>query len=354
MISAAWYEGRWWWRLFYPLLLPLSWLFSFVAARRRVTNQATAQPLAVPVIVVGNITVGGTGKTPVIIALTQYLQSRGLKPGIVSRGYGAHAPFYPYAVTPQSNPKEVGDEPLLIAQTTQCPLVVGPDRHAAAQQLLSDNDCDIILSDDGLQHYRLARQFEICVIDSERLLGNGRCLPAGPLREPSERLREVDLLIANGLQPISLEQLGLTAGRLGTEKAKGLPLISSMKLQPSYWVNINSNAQKTVDAETQQESFPWGEGSVHAVSGIGNPQRFFNTLDSLGVVSTTQAFDDHHRFSAQDFLQAAGRPVLMTAKDAVKCGEFAADNWWYLSVEAQFDRVFGRALENFLEQQCLD
>jgi len=344
MISAAWYEGRWWWRLLYPLLLPLSCLFTFIASRRRVKHQAAAQALAAPVIVVGNIAVGGTGKTPVIIALAQYLQSKGLKPGIISRGYGAQAPFYPYAVSASSDPREVGDEPLLIAQATQCPLVVGPDRLAAAQQLLKEHACDVILSDDGLQHYKLARQFEMCVIDSQRLLGNGRCLPAGPLREPSRRLREVDLVITNGQQSVAPEQLGFK-----TLAAQKLPAISAMQLQPTTWVNVKNGRQQAVYHEGVLRPTPWGGCAVHAVSGIGNPQRFFSTLDTLGVVSTTQAFDDHHQFCAEDFLLAAGRPVVMTAKDAVKCRDFAADDWWYLSVEAQFDGLFGRELDRFLD-----
>ena len=344
IISAAWYEGRWWWRLLYPLLLPLSWLFSFVAARRRSSHQAALQPLSVPVIVVGNIAVGGTGKTPVIIALAQTLQAKGLKPGIISRGYGASAPYYPYPVTTQSEPDEVGDEPLLIAQATQCPLVVGPDRHAAAQQLLRDNNCDIILSDDGLQHYKLTRQFEICVVDAQRLLGNGRCLPAGPLREPPSRLGEVDLIISNGLNPICFSQLGLTAETLGPQA----PLISAMQLQPSLWVNVKNAQRFAVFSGAEQQSFPWGAESVLAVSGIGNPERFFKTLDGLAVTATTQAFDDHHPFCKQDFVQAAGRPVVMTAKDAVKCHAFAAENWWYLSVEAQFDETFARSIDHFL------
>jgi len=207
-----------------------------------------------------------------------------------------------------------------------------------------ENDCDVILSDDGLQHYKLTRQFEICVIDSQRLLGNGRCLPAGPLREPKARLFDVDLIVTNGNHPVSVEQLGF----VDTSIAKHLPAMSAMQLQPSYWVNVKSGRQEAVFDTTKIRHTPWGAEPVHAVSGIGNPQRFFKTLESLGVQSTTNAFDDHHRFCAQDFSQLSDRPVVMTAKDAVKCRAFASDNWWYLSVDAQFDQSFKQSLEQFL------
>ena len=334
MISAAWYEGRWWWRLLYPLLLPLSWLFSFVAGRRRVADQAAATPLAVPVIVVGNIAVGGTGKTPVIIALAKDLQARGLNPGIISRGYGSSAPYYPFPVTPHSKPVEVGDEPLLIAMNTQCPMMVGADRYACAQTLLAEYNCDILLSDDGMQHYRLPRQFELCVTDGARGVGNGRCLPAGPLREPVERLAEVDLIIING--ELSAANRSLFSSLLSDDK------LSCMQLQPQCWVQVSTGEEQPLDQR------PWGDRDVVAASGIGNPQRFFDTLGTLGIKCENRAFDDHHPFCANDFADLNGRALLMTAKDAVKCRDLAADNWWYLTVAAEFDDAYNAQLDRIV------
>ena len=322
---AAWYEGRWWLRL----LTPLSGLFSALAARRRRRQTAAAEAIAAPVIVVGNITLGGTGKTPLLIALVKHLQTRGYTPGVISRGYGGHAPHYPYRLTTDSKPESVGDEPLLIFQATACPVVVGPDRAAAAKQLLAQSDCDVILSDDGLQHYRLARALEIAVIDGQRGLGNGCCLPAGPLREPPSRLQEVDLVVVNGDETQSHPAL------LGVAR-------HSMTLAPSGWYSVQDNKHLPV------AQLPCDNG-VAAVAGIGNPQRFFNTLAALGVKAQTRAFADHHHYCPEDFAFAGQGALLMTAKDAVKCQAFARPNWWYLGVDAQLPGPFWQALETRLD-----
>ena len=320
---TAWYQGRWWlW-----LLWPLSLLLVGIAALRRLWQQGRATDIPVPVIVVGNITLGGTGKTPVIIALVNYLRERGYKPGVVSRGYGSAAPNYPYLVTPSSSVAYSGDEPLLIALETGGPVMIGADRVVAAQALIAEHGCDVLLSDDGMQHYRLQRHWEVCLIDGQRGLGNGLCLPAGPLREPGRRLRSVNAVITNGGQ---------------------VPEISNdhcwtMELQANAWVNLHDGRS------VPTKPLPWGKaGGELAMTGIGNPQRFASSLSELGLEPELTAFPDHYQFSEQDLSFAANRVLLMTAKDAVKCQSFAAPDWWYLSVQAVIDQRFYAQLDNFL------
>jgi len=327
----AWYQGRWWLYLLYPL----AWLFRTLAARRRRQQQRQNQqlaPLGVPVIVVGNITLGGTGKTPLLIAIAKYLQRQGYRPGIISRGYGGQAPYYPYTLSSNSRAAEVGDEPLLIFRETGCPVVVGPDRRADAEALLEAHACDIILSDDGLQHYRLPRSIEIAVVDGQRGLGNGLCLPAGPLREPPQRLTEVDLVVFNG----------------DTTLVTPLPVDSqphTMRLAPSCW-------RAVVDQSEKPLLQPPCETEVWAVAGIGNPQRFFNTLAQLGLKPKTQVFPDHHQYQISDFAFVQDSPLLMTAKDAIKCQTFAQPNWWYLAVDAKLGERFWHQLSEKL-QSCV-
>ncbi|GAB3107564.1 tetraacyldisaccharide 4'-kinase [Aestuariicella hydrocarbonica] len=321
----AWYEGRWWlW-----LLWPLSLILQGIAGWRRTRLMRHAQTLPAPVLVVGNITLGGTGKTPVIITLVRYLRSLGLNPGVISRGYGGHAPYFPYLVTPQSPVDESGDEPLLIALETGCPVMVGANRVQSVETLAARHHCDIILSDDGMQHYKLARDWELCLLDGQRLLGNGLCLPAGPLREAPGRLREVDCVILNG----------------GTDKPD-LPVdveALRMSLIPKYWCNVLTGERVGLD----QLPFLALPG-VHAVTGIGNPERFFTTLRELGIAVEGQAFPDHYAFSEADLAHIGTKPLLMTAKDAVKCRNFAKPDWWYLSVEAELPQAFYTQLHAFL------
>jgi tetraacyldisaccharide 4'-kinase len=326
-ILSAWYEGRWWlW-----LLLPLAWLLQLIAWLRRHWLIIHAKPLTVPVIVVGNIAVGGTGKTPLIIAVAKHLQAQGRKPGIVSRGYGGHAPHYPFDVTSTSDPAHSGDEPLLIAMETECPVIVGSDRVKSAERLIEKFGCDVILSDDGLQHYKLARQFEICVVDGRRQMGNGFCMPAGPLRESPARLNDVSCVVVNGDQ-------GLTTATSA--------VVANMELKPSVWRRVDGQAEQAVD------QLPWADkpGLVKAVTGIGNPQRFFDTLETQGLSVEGKAFADHYAFTEADLAFAADEPLLMTAKDAVKCQTFAKPSWWYLVVEAHLDSAFWELLNNFLEK----
>ncbi|MGY4532447.1 tetraacyldisaccharide 4'-kinase [Pseudomonas sp. TE3786] len=303
----AWYQGH-------PalrLLWPLECLYRAVVQGKRqrfLAGRGEIYRAPVPVVVVGNITVGGTGKTPIILSLIAHCQARGLKVGVVSRGYGATPPQLPWRVRPEQSASEAGDEPLLIVQRSGVPLMIDPDRSRAVRTLLEQEPLDLILCDDGMQHYRLARDLELLLIDAARGLGNRRCLPAGPLREPVERLQSVDAVLLNGAASDSAEGFGFT-------------------LQPSALVNLRSGERVALD------HFPAGQ-ALHAVAGIGNPQRFFNTLEALHWRPIPHAFADHAQFDAAQLTFSSALPLVMTEKDAVKCRAFAADDWWYLAVDA--------------------
>ncbi len=313
-------ENRWYGRPGWLLLLaPLAILFSLVALLRRRIQRRQARPQGVPVIVVGNVSVGGTGKTPTIIALVQLLRAAGFHPGVVSRGYGGLVQDIEL-VDAASRAAEVGDEPLLIHRHGACPVAVGRERSAAVARLRQAG-CDIVLSDDGLQHYRLARDREIVVIDGRRGLGNGWRLPVGPLRESPRRLREVDWVLLNGDSALPLP--GVTT--------------ATMQIKPVVWRNLNTGEKIPLGAE-----FP----GAAAVAGIGNPERFFTSLGVLGITAECRAFADHHPFQIEDFEFAADRPVLMTEKDATKCEAFARSNWWALQVQAQLPEAF---VQDFLQ-----
>ncbi len=282
--------------------------------RRRQRLRHTAEALPVPVIVVGNIAVGGTGKTPFVIWLVERLREWGWRPGVISRGYGGSAPQYPFAVCADSDPSHCGDEPLLIARRCECPVVVAPDRVAAARALLAQSAVDVIVADDGLQHYRLGRDLEICLVDGARGLGNAALLPAGPLREPPQRLREVDLVVANGP---------------GWDDAALRPL--RMQLHSEQAHNLLSGAAQPLAAFRGRR--------VHAVAGIGRPARFFEMLRAAGIDAIEHPFADHHAYVPAELAFGDALPVLMTEKDAVKCGAFAAPAWWAVPVCAQLDPV---------------
>jgi tetraacyldisaccharide 4'-kinase len=297
------------------LLLPLALLFSMLARMRRIAYRfgllkVVSAPL--PVVVVGNLNVGGSGKTPLVIWLVKQLQARGYTPGVISRGYGGSGEMS--AVHAASSPGVVGDEPVLIARRTHCPLWVGGDRAAAANCLISSNpQVDIIISDDGLQHYRLGRDVEIAVIDGQRQFGNGLMLPAGPLREPISRLDKVDAAVVNGGQ----------APRMAVSAF-------AMRLVGNEFVNL-------ADPSKRKPAQQFGKMNLHAVAGIGDPERFFAQLRSFGLSITPHAFSDHHPFTASDVEFANADAVLMTEKDAIKCASFARDFWWALPVDAQID-----------------
>lgn len=320
-LTNSWYRPS----LVSLLLRPVSWLYRLIISLRRQAyrNGLFEQlPLPVPVIVVGNISVGGSGKTPFVIWLAQYLQNQGWHPGIISRGYGGKADHYPCSVHLDSLAAEVGDEPLLIHQRTQCPVVVAPDRVAAGQQLLAENSCNVIITDDGLQHYRLQRDMEIVIIDAKRGLGNQLCLPAGPLREPLSRLETVDFTIFHG-------------------ESDSQRLTMQLQLQQAVQLK-NNNHQKSLTE--------FAETPVYAFAGIGHPQRFFDQLQQLGLTIIPHAFADHHAYTEADFQFAEAYPILMTEKDAVKCQGFATENMWYVPAEAKLSPSLGPAIDQKLRE----
>ncbi|ROS00282.1 lipid-A-disaccharide kinase [Sinobacterium caligoides] len=302
------------------LLKPLSSLVAAVAHRRLVKATSVASP--VPVIVVGNLSVGGTGKTPVTVYLVELLRRQGFNPGVISRGYGGKAPSSPFDVQSDSLGAESGDEPLLIARRCGCPVVVDPVRPRALSFLLAKYSCDVVISDDGLQHHALARDVEIVVIDGARGLGNGLCLPAGPLRESADRLTTVDFILHNSRQA-DLSMYCLDAGALPPQHVFGL--------NPGQAVHCLSGRRVSLSALPQLPT-------VAALAGIGHPQRFFTMLEGLGVsLQATHAFVDHHQFRREDLASIEGELILMTEKDAVKCRDFADERCWYVPIEAVFD-----------------
>jgi len=317
-IVRSWYQKSLW----LYLLAPLSLIYFLLTFIRRLSFRVgilSAFKPAVPTIVVGNITVGGTGKTPVVIALVKALRNKGFKPGVISRGYGSHAPNYPYAVTASSSPLHSGDEPLFIAQNTAAPVVIGANRQQAIAMLLTDNDCDVVISDDGLQHYALKRAIEIAVVDAKRGFGNNWLLPTGPLRECVSRLSQVDYIIGNGEGVLQLPN--------------AIPFYP-MQLQAQALQSIDTNAVVAID------NWPYGK-RVHAVAGIGHPERFFTSLRQLGFDPVEHAFADHYNFSHDDFQFSEPLPIIMTAKDAVKLGNMQPpENSWVLPVEAAIEQSF--------------
>jgi len=308
-IEQGWYRSIW----HNIVLLPLHWLFWLVVLLRQMVYAVfPPKPVSVPVIVVGNITVGGTGKTPLITWLAQRAMQLQMRVGIVSRGYGGQSAGYPLWVGPNTAVAECGDEPWLLQNRLGCPVVVDPVRRRAVEALAGK--VDIILSDDGLQHYGMPRVAEIIVVDDKRGLGNGWLMPIGPLREPAARLQSVDRVVSNGsdfvLQPLELRN-ARTGSAIDWIKFEGKP--------------------------------------VHAVAGIGNPDRFFATLKQLGMNPIEHPFGDHHPFVAEDLEFGDSHPVIMTEKDWVKCRDLAGDNVWYLPVEPVLTRPVRHALEKLLK-----
>ncbi len=314
MIERIW-SGRSW---LYIVLLPLSALYGLISGLRRLSyklglRRAWKAPL--PVVVVGNLTAGGNGKTPVVIWLVQQLQQRGYQVGVVSRGYGGKSEHYPLWVTDEVTTAQAGDEPVLIRRRTGVPVAVAPKRAEAIQALLAHAAVDIIITDDGLQHYALQRDYEIVVIDGVRRFGNGCWLPAGPMRELAGRLNSVNAIIVNG----------------GTPEAGELP----MTLKGNLAVNLLTGETRKVT------DIPNGI----AMAGIGHPPRFFATLQQLGaVLQKTHAFADHHAYEKDQLLALANstQNLLMTEKDAVKCFQFAQPNWWYLPVHVDLPAEKGQ------------
>jgi tetraacyldisaccharide 4'-kinase len=334
-LQAIWYGAA---RPPWPLRV-LSHLFATIVRMRRdgyAQGRFHSRRLAKPVIVVGNLTVGGSGKTPLVIWLAQQLRERGLRPGVVLRGYGGSAARgrVSQLVVADSDVAVVGDEALVLRVRTGVPVAVGRDRAAAAQLLLA-RGVDVIIADDGLQHLRLARDFEIAVIDAGRGVGNGYLLPAGPLREPALRLSTVDAVVLNGEGGEGEESFGVA----GVKRAFVMRLTGD-------WLRTLAGTEEIMALSSLAGR------RVHAIAGIGNPRRFFAQLAAAGLEVVAHAFPDHHRYRAAELEFGDELPLLMTEKDAVKCRPFAAANRWYLPVAASFSGTDGSALLARL-QRCL-
>jgi tetraacyldisaccharide 4'-kinase len=307
-LIRGWYHGQ-----ARPLLAPLAWLFAAYTGLRRLAYRcgllASRHP-GVPVVVVGNLTAGGTGKTPLVIWLAEQLRARGIVVGVVLRGYGGLASG-PLRVNADSDPADVGDEAVLIARRTGCPVAIGRKRVAAAR-LLADQGCKVVLSDDGLQHLALQRDLEIVVVDGARGFGNGALLPQGPLRETPDRLRSVAATVINGGDSTGI----------------------AVRVKQALTMTIHAAALRSVATDAQIALQDLRGGEVHAVAGTGNPERFFALLRTLGCRVVEHGFPDHHAFTPVDVMFADQLPIVMTEKDAVKCRAFATDRMRYLQVSA--------------------
>ncbi len=309
-------------------LAPISFLFCSLVFFRRLLyrfNILKSVATKLPVIVVGNIYIGGNGKTPFVIWLVKQLQYAGYKPAVVSRGYGAlddkqSRLSWPREVNLKQDIALFGDEPYLIHQATGCPVVIDPNRARATQMIALDYDCDVIISDDGLQHYAMSRFIEINITDAKRLYGNGLCLPAGPLRESVYRLRSVDYIIYN---------VSRTAGNKNIKFSDDKSFSMDYQLMPLKAVSEQpKQSMKLADFKDK---------IVHAVAAIGDPLQFFRLLEDHGLVIIKHAFSDHYHFSQQDLLFEQDYPIIMTEKDALKCRTLALKNTWYLPIEAKLD-----------------
>lgn len=311
-------------------LAPLSWLYRAIgASRRRKAWDAKDELLPVPVVVVGNITAGGTGKSPLTAWLVAELRAAGWRPVVLSRGYGGKSPEYPLLVDADTTPAQAGDEPVMLAQATAAPVVVDPKRRRGALWALEQELGDILICDDGLQHYGLPRDVELAVFDGVRGIGNGGVIPVGPLREPVSRLSSVDFIVVNGGRFEAAEHIDIFDG---IEH----PQIHTMALEPSSLINLKTGKSRPLGDLKGQ--------SVRAVAGIGNPERFFDTLRSLGASVHGVPFPDHHGFKAGDLEVEAGEWLVMTAKDAVKCRSFAPENAWVFSVQARLSPEFSASV----------
>jgi len=319
--NKIWYGNSWQCILF----LPITWVFGQLVKLRRLAYEnswKSSRTFPVPVIVVGNISVGGSGKTPLVIWLVELLKNAGYKPGIISRGYKGKAGSWPQQVRVDSDPVVVGDEAVQLARRCQCPIAVGPDRGEAIDALLAHTECNVIVSDDGLQHYAMQRDIEIAVVDGVRRHGNQRLLPAGPLREPVSRLEQVDFVVSNGVAgrgEYAMLVKGLVARNLVSDKLQGLERFSGQ--------------------------------TVHAVCGIGNPERFFSGLKKFNINLIEHVYPDHHPFVENDLNFDDDFPVLMTEKDAVKCQRFKSLKHWFVPVQAELNKHFAPRFLALLEKR---
>lgn len=320
MLSPAFIEDLWYGK--HPLslvLAPFSWLYQCAMSIRRMSYESGILPVSkatVPVIIVGNISAGGTGKTPLVVWLADFLRRNGFNPGIVSRGYGGIAKFWPQQVRNDSDPIMVGDEPVLISRKTNCPVAASPDRYAAIKELVEHENCDIVICDDGLQHLALARDIEIAVVDGIRRHGNKRCLPAGPLRESISRLKKVDMIVSNGLP-----------GK-GEFEMRYKPLDLCMLIEESQTRSIQSFKNET----------------LHAIAGTGHPARFFKMLRDQSLNIIEHEFPDHYQYKTSDIQFNDEHAVVMTEKDAIKCNKFANERHWYLPIDVEMSNTFEHRL----------
>jgi len=313
LFMASWYGRLQWTRILWPFM----WLVSYIVKdKRRQFLEKEKNSSSVPVVVVGNITLGGTGKTPLVQTLVQYLKKKGYHPGIISRGYGSTVQVFPHSITANDGCIEVGDEPFMLFHSLNVPVVIDPKRKNALAHIVTLG-VDVVLSDDGMQHYELPRDIEVCVLDGNRLLGNGCLLPVGPLREPASRLEEVDFVMRSGL--------------IGGDDC--------FDFLPVSWVNVKTGESVELKKLEVAEE-------VLAIAGIGNPQKFSKTLTQLNINCPLKSFADHYAYEEADFLDIPGQ-ILMTQKDAVKIRPFARNNMWYLKIEAD---VSERFLDSFLKK----
>lgn len=306
------------------VLLPLSWLFRVITAGRRfyyrILNSNRKTPKTF-IIVVGNINVGGTGKTPFVIWLANRCKEQGLRVGIVTRGYKRNNEQQIVEVQPHSTPAQVGDEAVLLALKTACPVIAGADRRKAVDLLISRYKIDVVLSDDGLQHYSLPRNIEIAVVDGERKFGNGRCLPAGPLREPTTRLNTCDLIVTNGRNDSN-----------------------------QHYFEIEYENVVSLDSDTMNKPLEnFKDFTVHAVAGVGYPTRFFRMLQQAGMHVIEHSFPDHHVYQEADLEFNSNDPILMTEKDAVKCKKFIGKNIWYVPISLSPNLALEERISTLIE-----
>jgi tetraacyldisaccharide 4'-kinase len=330
-LSNAWYQKALWPWLFWPLSL----LFGFVLFVRSLFKSSPA-PSSVPVIVVGNITAGGTGKSPLVSHLVRFFEAKGFRVGVVSRGYGVAIPYSEVRVVRMdSKASEVGDEPLMLKQLLGCDIALSPDRQKAVDYLVSAG-VELVISDDGLQHHKMHRDIELCVIDGKRGLGNGQLLPVGPLREPVSRLAKVDAIVCNGaLEADSKLLFGASDSVFRTH----------MQLVPKLFVRLDGS--ESMDAVSFVERY--ASERFSAIAAIGNPQRFFDTLRTLGLRCEGYSYPDHYAYRQAD-LDEKTTAILMTEKDAAKCKDLHCENAWFLRVEPELQDNLGERLYNQLNE----
>ena len=326
LIERFWYSNSKWLLIFWPLNL-LFYLLVQAKYFLYKTKFLTSNSFSKPVIVIGNISVGGTGKTPFINQLALYLKAKGYRCGIVSRGYKSQCSHFPHQVSPSDKVELIGDEAFMQFHSLNStsdeliPVVIDPNRSRAVNYIINNNPIDIVISDDGLQHYQMSRDIEILMFDGERQFGNKFILPFGPLREPMSRLNSVDLVVQNGNQETEYTEY-------------------KTQLSATHFVNLKTGKKHSLNYFNENSI------KVNAIAAIGNPNRFYKSLSGYATIDKKRSFRDHHLFKVNDFLPYENSYIIMTEKDAAKCYEFAKENWFYLKVEMEFDNKLTQALDS--------